>query len=382
MFNNFAHRASSNLGYFFLFFLLLSLVSQAQNAPLKLRLPTVNKALFNGKQEDFFMYTTRHFEGKKSSPWTGGTYGYSRNLKRGKNGEIIATRFHEGIDIKPVYRDRARRPKDIVRSIAPGKVVYINNQSKKSNYGKYVVVQHQWPAGSFYSLYAHLASISCKKGKRLKAGSALGKMGYTGRGINLTRAHLHLELNIMWHPEFDQWHASHYNSPNHHGKFNGINMSGLDITRLYLQHQKNPTLDLATFIQSKEVQYKVTVPRSQTLEICKIYPWLKKGDHAEESPSWEISFSHSTFPLAVEPSQKKVDEPTVTFVQPSENPHSYRSRGMLRGTGDTATLSTIGKRHIELVTGSFLQRLEKEKQQAIEAAEAKKAAEAEKKSND
>lgn len=320
---------------------------------LKLKLPTANTALITGKPEDYFMYTTRNFEGVASKPWQGGTYGYSRNMKRLQNDSIIGTRFHEGIDIKPVKRDKARRPLDIVHSISDGVVVYTNHTSSRSNYGKYIVVKHDWGYGPFYSLYAHMATITCKPGQKVKAESPLGKMGYTGRGINLTRAHLHLELNIMWHKDFHDWHSTHYTSPNHHGAYNGINMSGLDITGLFLTYHKNPKLDIPTFLKNTETYYKVTVPRKGTLEICKNYPWLRKGNHNAASASWEISFSNSTFPLAVKPSDKKVSQPTVTYVKPSDTYHSYRSRGMLSGSGNTATLSASGQRHIQLITGTF-----------------------------
>jgi len=320
--------------------------------PLRLKLPTQNTALITGKPQDYYMYTTRFFEGVSSKPWTGGQWGYSRNLKRNA-GEIIATRFHEGIDIKPMKRDSAGRPLDIVGSIADGKVVYCNDVSSRSNYGKYVVVEHNWGYGPFYSLYAHLASISCKPGQRVRVETPLGKMGYTGAGINRERAHLHLELNVLLHSEFHHWHGNHYRSPNHHGMFNGINMSGLNIPGLFIANHQNPNLSIPTFLQNTSTYYKVTVPRSGALEICQRYPWLCKGNHKTNSSSWEISFSDSAFPLAVVPSNRRVNRPTVTFVRQSKHPHSYRSRGMLTGSGARASLSAQGSRHIQLITGTF-----------------------------
>ena len=39
-----------------------------------------------------------------------------------------------------------------------GTVVYVNSNSKASNYGRYVVVHHDFGSGPFFSLYAHNAS--------------------------------------------------------------------------------------------------------------------------------------------------------------------------------------------------------------------------------
>jgi len=104
-------------------------------APLGLNLPTYNKYIFSKEPQKFYMYTDRYFEGKKSKPWTAGQYGYVRNLSRTAEG-VIGTKFHEGIDIRPMKRDKAGRPLDFIRSIARGKVVYVNRASKMSNYGK------------------------------------------------------------------------------------------------------------------------------------------------------------------------------------------------------------------------------------------------------
>jgi len=112
---------------------LLTSTSSAENKvkPLRLKLPTLNTGLVTGDLDGFYMYTNRNLE---------------------------AT---EGIDIRPLKRDSANRPLDIVQSIADGEVVHTNTDARYSNYGKYVVVKHDWGYGPFYSLYAHLAKITC-----------------------------------------------------------------------------------------------------------------------------------------------------------------------------------------------------------------------------
>jgi len=166
--------------------------------------------------------------------------------------------------------------------------------------------------------------------------------------------YLHLELGIMMNDNYSDWHNIFYKgSPNHHDIYNGINLNGIDIATLFLSNHKNPKLTIPEFLKNTPVYYKVTIPRTDDLFIAKTYPWIKKGDHSKASPSWEISFSSSAFPLSVAPSQQKVIEPTVTSVIPSKFNHSYRSRGLLTGSGTTVSLNKYGKRQINLIASLF-----------------------------
>ena len=139
-------------------------------APLGLVLPTDNAAIFSEDPSQFYMYTDRNFEGVLSKPWSGGAYGFTRDQKRTGAG-IILTRLHEGIDIRPVKRDASGEPLDEVRSIADGTVVYVNGAAGQSNYGRYVVVHHDWGDGPFFSLYAHLSSASVTAGQPVAVGA-------------------------------------------------------------------------------------------------------------------------------------------------------------------------------------------------------------------
>jgi murein DD-endopeptidase MepM/ murein hydrolase activator NlpD len=111
---------------------------------------------------------------------------------------VICTKFHEGIDIKPIKRDRHGNPLDDVKAIAAGKVVHINPTSHHSSYGKYLVLEHRWEGGPLYSLYAHLSSVNVREGEKVTIGQSLGRLGYTGTGLNRDRAHLHLELAVKF----------------------------------------------------------------------------------------------------------------------------------------------------------------------------------------
>jgi hypothetical protein len=108
---------------------LLTLVSfasvmRAQDHP-DLALPTDNDALFHGGGAEFYQHIERDYKGAKSMPWEGGQYGFVRNPVETSAG-VIYTRFHEGIDIRPLNHDDGGDPVDQVRAIADGIVVYTN----------------------------------------------------------------------------------------------------------------------------------------------------------------------------------------------------------------------------------------------------------------
>ncbi|MBK1789839.1 M23 family metallopeptidase [Persicirhabdus sediminis] len=331
---------------------LLALTPTSQAGPSQLQLPTANDAIFSSNPEDFYMYCDRSFEGVQSKPWTAGKYGFVRNMRRTAEG-VIGTRFHEGIDIKPLKRDSNGVPLDIIHPIDSGKVVHVNAVSSRSNYGKYIVVEHRWPSGTYYSLYAHLNRIDCQVGQKVDHKSSLGTLGYTGVGINKTRAHLHLELCVMSSPRFETWYGRHYTSPNHHSIYSGLNLVGMDIAELYKLQRKHSQISIPDLVSRETIYYKITVPRKGQLDIVKRYPWLVRGNHRSASASWEISFTDSGFPLAVEPSSKKVGGPVVSYVRPSKTHHSYQTKKYLSGSGSSASVSSSGSRYIQLITGAF-----------------------------
>ncbi len=334
-----------------LFALALSAAAFASAAPIDLRLPTENHHLFTGELDRFYMYVDRTFEGETSQPWEAGSYGFVRTALR-INDQVLLTKFHEGIDISPVKRDQAGNPLDLVSSIAAGKVAYVSPIAGRSNYGKYVVVEHDWENSSIYSLYAHLAEITCNPGDPVNAGSVLGRMGYTGAGINRVRAHCHLEIGMLVSAQFDEWHKKSGGGTNFHGLFNGMNITGADAARFFVEHKANPELQFSQFIASTPVYFKVSIPRSDTPDFVKRHPWIARGT-ADGAKSWEISFSATGLPVAFAPSQREVSAPILTSVRPSEVPHRYLTRGMVTGEGNRAELTNSGKQLVSLLTDDF-----------------------------
>ena len=317
-------------------------------------LPTENDAIFSNDPSRFYMYTDRSFEGVSSKPWQGGTYGFSRNQKRTGIG-VVYTRLHEGVDIRPVNRDQAGEPLDGVRSIANGTVVYVNSSSSGSNYGRYIVVHHDWGNGPFFSLYAHLSSATAIVGQRVRGGETIAKMGYTGAGINRERAHVHVELNMIMSDQFQRWYDRHFTSKNNHGIFNGFNLLGTDIANLLIAHRRNPNLSIPEFlINNSEVYYKVLVPNHGKVDFIRRYPWLlRNGNQLGRPNSWEFSFAATGVPLEVKPSTKSLTHPVVSYVKNVGTEHSYLTGGRITGTGSSATLTPSGSRFIQLISDSF-----------------------------
>jgi murein DD-endopeptidase MepM/ murein hydrolase activator NlpD len=315
-------------------------------------LPTENHHLFSGNPERFYMYVDRTFEGEVSKPWEGGAFGFVRTPLR-VNGEVVLTKFHEGIDIAPIKRDKAGNPLDLILSIADGKVVYTSQIAGRSNYGRYLVVEHDWEQSKVYSLYAHLAEITVQVGAPVKAGSVLGRMGYTGAGINRTRAHLHLELGFKMSLNYESWHQQNFASPNHHANFNGMNLAGVDVAGFFLAHRENPELRFSEFVMSQPVQFKVAVPAGKTEpEFLTRYPWMKlPGD--EEINSWEIGFSATGHIISFTPSKRAVQQAVVTHIRPAEINQSYLTRGLISGKEHEVSLSRDGKRLVSLILDDF-----------------------------
>ena len=321
-------------------------VAQTETATVDLALPTDNDAIFHGGGPDFYQYVERDYGGEKSTPWEGGQYGFVRDPEQTRAG-VVYTRFHEGIDIRCLHRDERGEPLDEVRAIADGKVVYTNSVPAYSNYGKYIVIEHRWDGSPYFSLYGHLSAMNVRTGDAVHRGQHIAVMGYTGAGITRERAHLHLELNLILTHKFEGWYdAFHQDDPNHHGIYNGINLVGLDIARLYLALREKPSLTIPQFIGQEEIFYKVAIPKSRHFELPKLYPWMLSG--TTEPRSWIVSFARSGLPLRIEPNERKVKKIEVVYVKPSGLNASYLTNGMATGPTSHARLTGYGEQMMRL----------------------------------
>lgn len=322
----------------------------AQDAHVDLALPTANDALYREDGgPDFYQVIERDFHGEKSTPWQGGRYGFVRDPMETSAG-LVYTRFHEGVDIKPMQRDANGEPLDEIHAIADGKVVHVNPVAGYSNYGRYVVIEHRFDGCNYYSLYGHLSTISAHVGDRVRKGDKIAVMGYTGVGINRERAHVHLELNLLLSHQFEGWHdAVHAKDPNHNGIYNGINLTGLDIARLFLALRKNPGLTIPDFLRDEEPVYKVTFPRSAHFELARSYPWMIARAPDAQTQSWEVSFTGSGLPLRIDASTRKVNEPELSWVKKMPVDPSHLTINRVTGRGAGAHLTPDGAMFMRLL---------------------------------
>jgi murein DD-endopeptidase MepM/ murein hydrolase activator NlpD len=324
-------------------------IQAAENQVLDIVLPTDNDALFSGNGPEFYQYVERNYKGAKSTPWEGGQYGFVRDPTDTAGG-VLYTRFHEGIDIRPLHRDANGEPLDEVRAIADGKVVHVNPVSGYSNYGKYIVIEHRWDGSNYYSLYGHLSLIAVQPGQTVRRGQRIAVMGYTGTGINRERAHLHLELDLMFSRQFEAWYNTFFrNDPNRHDIYNGMNLAGIDIARLYVALRKNPALTIPEFLKDEETFYKVTLPTARHFDLATLYPWMIAGGKRNNAASWEISFARSGVPLKIEPSDRHVAQPELSYVKKSSADCSYLTRDIVSGRGATAHLTNYGAQLMRLL---------------------------------
>jgi len=331
--------------------LLISLLAIASSRaePLNLVLPTDNDALLRGDGPAFYQYIDRDYHGEKSTPWEGGRYGFVRNPVETSAG-IIYTRLHEGMDIKPLQRDASGEPLDAVRAIAPGVVVHASQVAGYSNYGRYVVVEHRFDGCKYYSLYGHLSSIAVHPGQHVQQRDQLGVMGHTGEGLNQARAHVHLELNLMLSRQFEAWHAASFkNDPNHHGLYNGLNLVGIDIARLYLALQKQPNLTIPEFLAQEETLYRVLLPPSKNFDLLKFYPWMLREKPEGEPASWEVSFNRAGVPLKIQANAKAVSEPELSYMKPGGVDGGILTMERIAGRGANAHLTEKGRNAMRLL---------------------------------
>jgi murein DD-endopeptidase MepM/ murein hydrolase activator NlpD len=307
----------------------------AENQVLDIVLPTDNDALFSGSGPEFYQYVERNYKGVTSTPWEGGQYGFVRDPTDTAGG-VLYTRFHEGIDIRPVHRDANGEPLDEIRAIADGNVAHVNQVPGYSNYGKYIVIGHRWDGSNYYSLYGHLSSIAVQPGETVRRGQRIAVMGYTGTGINRERAHLHLELDLMFNRQFEAW-------------YNTFFRNDADIARLYVALRKNPARTIPEFLKDEETFYKVTLPKARHFDLATMYPWMIAGGKRNNAASWEVSFARSGVPLKIEPSDRHVAQPELSYVKKNSVECSYLTRDIVSGRGATAHLTNYGAQLMRLL---------------------------------
>ena len=313
----------------------------------RLQLPTANQALFEpGGEERFFVGTV-------GQPWTTGTFGCVRSE---------GWKIHEGLDIRCLRRDRHGEPEDPVMATAAGTVMYVNQKSGLSNYGRYVVLRHLLEGMEVYSLYAHLQSVAegLHHGQEVRAGEVIATMGRstnTREGISKDRAHVHFELDLIMNDRFADWHRKNLpGQRNDHGDWNGQNLNGLDPRLILLEQQKlGAQFSLVRFIRSEPELCRVQV-RATNFPFLRRCPALVRRNPVAERAGvagYEIALDYNAVPIDLIPrSAEELRGPgkfTLLSVNEGEQTrHPARRLVAKRGAG--WELTTHGLSTLDLLT--------------------------------
>src|SRR4029450_5131903 len=103
------------------------------------------------------------------------------------------------------------------------------------------------------------------------------------------------------------------------------------------------------FLSREETFYKVILPKSRHFELPKFYPWMLTTESRNEKSSWEVSFAQSGVPLRIEPSDKSVTQPELSYVKNRSVNYSYLTRDMVSGHGANAHLTDYGRELMRLL---------------------------------
>jgi len=271
---------------------------------LDICLPTANDALLRpGGDADYFQPTV---EGTVES----GMFGCVRSKGR---------RFHEGIDIKCLQRNRRGEPTDPVHAVADGDVAFINTKPGLSNYGRYIVLQHRWDGVSVCTLYAHLSDVEAGLvvDQPVTKGQIIGTMGHstnTREGISRDRAHLHFEINFLLNPNFHIWYPKRDPQAPPFGNFNGKNLIGMDPAAFLRAYAANRKLNFAEYVSKQPIAFTALIG-------ARPLPWLALHPEQVQPASgipvaYEIGMTAWGMPVMVWPrTAPEIAEPQRRLLQ-------------------------------------------------------------------
>ena len=307
------------------------------------QLPTENRYLFENQTKKFYQPTI-------SRRLISGMFGFTRTSE--PEPARIFERFHKGVDIRPLRRDARGEPLDPVRACADGLVVRVNDDEKISDYGKQVIVRHDWGGLPVFTVYAHLGSVAAKVGQVVRAGDELGILGWTGPGLVQSRAHLHLEVVFQINPRFDDWvraaKPGRLWEPNRHGEWHGLNLMGIDPVPLLLAaHENTPrTWAEALAVQPGGFVVRVPAPKSRVVWT----DWVQVEENCTGAQSWEIEMTPWGLPLKVRASALPVAEPELVANPGRPNEGKYYCRGLVQADGKGGMrLSRFGRQYMEMM---------------------------------
>lgn len=305
--------------------------------------PTPNKAFFEGKGLEAYVQPS------SSGRVVSGLFGCTRNEGR---------RFHEGLDLKPLKRNRQNEPADEVYAILEGRVAYINKIAGNSSYGRYIVLEHTDLDIPFITLYAHLARVddAIGLGQIIPGGARLGVMGRSANHpISKLLAHLHIELGLRLSDDFESWYNKQsFKAKNTHGQWNGYNFVGTDPLFFYYLNQKDKIQNMHDFVKSLKTDFRVRVYSSKVPNYIKRYPKLLEEPIRVGLVGWEIAFTWYGLPKQWRPLYHKEVLPGAICWTPALELVHY-DKEVMASTGGAKTLMVDKKGHVGM--GARLKRI-------------------------
>lgn len=258
---------------------------------LDICMPTANEFLFQPAGEEKF------FQSTVMGTWESGRYGC---VRKGRDGP----RFHEGVDIQSLRRDRKGEPIDPVVAVADGRVAFINPNPGSSTYGRYIILQHQWDGVQVHTLYAHLRAIEngLKQGQAVGKGQRIGTLGRsanTREGISRERAHVHFEINFMVNTHFKHWYVRNGPQLPDFGNYNGQNFIGIDPAAFLRELRANPLLNFAEYLRRQPEAFRVLVA-ARPFSWLQLHPECVEANVSEPA-AYEIAMAYTGLPLRVVP---------------------------------------------------------------------------------
>lgn len=216
------------------------------------------------------------------------------------------TQFHEGLDIRPMKRDRAGEPADPIVAAMDGVVKHVSLAPGKSSYGRYIVIEHPDQSPAVYTLYAHLARAESgiRPGVRVKKGQSIATMGRSAGGyaIPKERGHLHFEIGLVATEEFQSWYLwRKFGSPNEHGPYNGMNLMGLDPLDFLRQWRAGRIDSFQEYFDRLRPVVTLRIATTRVPDFIRRYPALLRKPIDGLVAGWEVACNSTGLPFAWTP---------------------------------------------------------------------------------
>ena len=159
------------------------------------------------------------------------------------------------------------------------------------------MVEHDGVTPTFVSLYSHLSTIAegVIPGVRVGSGTILGVMGRSAGGYSIpkSRAHLHFEIGFYLTDGFQGWYERQaFEDPNRHGKWNGMNLVGIDPLAFYEAMHTGRVDGMKEHLATLPVVARIRVFSPKTPDFVLRYPALvSKPAISGQVIAWDIAFT-------------------------------------------------------------------------------------------